>query len=46
MDEVVELSGEHGEAVAVYAVIEQQAVPEVFSFKVGKSLIVHFATWS
>ena len=30
------MSGEHGKAVAVYAVVEQQAVPEVISFKVRK----------
>ena len=34
------MSCEHGKAVAVNAVVEQQAVPEVFSFKVGKSLVV------
>ena len=37
------MSSKHGKAVAVNAVVEQQAVPEVVSFK---SLIVHFATWS
>ena len=40
------MSCEHGKAVAVNAVVEQQAVPEVDNFKVGKSLSVHFATWS